>query len=204
MSPRHEGVPDLIYEPHGQIWSRYPFRTRTLPSGAVVLQKNAYLFQAYEQQGARPDRGAVPPSPQSPRCPSRHAAQTCDAKTTGALARDGETPETSGLKPAISDAMPRVRDEQLYTVDANVVDMGLVYDVSVRLGVAYVLVTMPHRGRPSYEFLVTQGGGRLTEGIRERVLKIPGVRDVVVDLTWEPGWRWHMTDAGRQAIGLPV
>ena len=152
------------------------------------------------------DRGAVPPPPQSHRCPRRIGYPAIPmAGSTTRLARDGETSETSGLKPAIWDAMRRVRDEQLYTVDANVVDMGLVYDVQVRLGVAYVLVTMPHRGRPSYEFLVTQGGGRLTEGIRERVLKIPGVRDVVVDLTWEPGWTVaRMTDAGRQAIGLPV
>ena len=83
--------------------------------------------------------------------------------------------------------------------------MGYVYDVRVRAGVAYVLVTMPHRGRPVYDFLSTQGGGRVTEGIRDRLLKLPGVKDVVVDFTWDPPWTVaRLTDAGRRAVGLPV
>jgi metal-sulfur cluster biosynthetic enzyme len=62
---------------------------------------------------------------------------------------------------------------------------------------------MPHRGRPVYEFLVTQGGGRVEEGIRERLLKVDGVRDVVVDFTWEPPWSTaRLTNAGRQVLAL--
>ncbi|MEZ6147371.1 MAG: hypothetical protein R3B91_18490 [Planctomycetaceae bacterium] len=47
---------------------------------------------------------------------------------------------------------------------------------------------MPHRGRPEYNFLVTQGGGRVENGIRERLLALDGVQDVVIDFTWEPAW----------------
>ena len=48
-------------------------------------------------------------------------------------------------------------------VDANIVDLGYVYDVRYRSGVGHVVVTMPHRGRPVHEFLVTQGGGRVND-----------------------------------------
>ena len=82
--------------------------------------------------------------------------------------------------------------------------MGYVYDVRVRDGIVNVLLTMPHRGRPVYAFLETEGGGRVDEGIRERLLRVKGVRDVVVDFTWEPPWTVaRLTAAGRNAMGLP-
>ncbi len=83
--------------------------------------------------------------------------------------------------------------------------MGYIYDVRERSGRVYVLVTMPHRGRPVYQFLAAQGGGRISEGIRERLLRLPGVRDVVVDFTWNPPWTAaRLTAAGREAMGLPT
>ena len=54
--------------------------------------------------------------------------------------------------------------------------MGYVYDVRENNGIVTVLVTMPHRGRAVYEFLVTAGGGRVEPGIRERLLKLKGVQ----------------------------
>src|SRR5262249_21194451 len=114
-------------------------------------------------------------------------------------------PETAPLKAAIWKALAEVRDEQLYKIDSNVVDLGYVYDMRERDGRVSILVTMPHRGRPVYDFLVTAGGGRVEPGIRDRLLKLPGVRQVVVDFTWNPPWTVHrLTDAGRRALGLPV
>ena len=96
-----------------------------------------------------------------------------------------------------------MRDDQLYKIDANVVDMGYVYDVRVRDGIVEVLVTMPHRGRPVYEFLVTQGGGRVDDGIYEHLMRVEGVRDVVVKFTWEPAWTVaRLTQAGRRTLGF--
>ena len=100
-------------------------------------------------------------------------------------------------------ALREVRDDQLYGVDANVVDLGYVYDLRHRAGVAHVTVTMPHRGRPVHEFLVTQGGGRVNDGIQERLMSVPGVRSVVVSLAWNPPWSIaRITKAGRRALGL--
>jgi metal-sulfur cluster biosynthetic enzyme len=83
------------------------------------------------------------------------------------------------------------------------VDLGLVYDVRWRHATAHVVMTMPHRGRPIHDFFVTRGGGRVDSGIRERLLAIDGVRDVVVDLTWEPPWTpARLTETGRRSLGL--
>ena len=96
-----------------------------------------------------------------------------------------------------------IEEKMLYGVDANVVDLGYVYDLRHRAGVAHVTVTMPHRGRPVHEFLVTQGGGRVNEGIQEQLMRVPGVRSVVVSLVWNPPWSIaRVTKAGRRALGL--
>ena len=41
-------------------------------------------------------------------------------------------------------------------------------------------MTMPHRGRPKYGFMATP--------IRHQLLKLDGIREVIVDFTWEPKW----------------
>jgi metal-sulfur cluster biosynthetic enzyme len=206
VAPSHGGVPSLHYPGHGQLWSRYPAQGTRLRAGAVIRQKNAYVLQAYAGPEAAGRVEAMYHRLKNPlEARAERLPPVRTARAAGALARDGETAETARLKPAIWKALREVRDEQLYTVDANVVDMGYVYDVRYQHGTVDVLVTMPHRGRPVYDFLVSQGGGRVTEGIRERVLRLPEVRDVVVDLTWEPPWTVaRLTDAGRRAMGLPV
>ncbi|MEX0675904.1 MAG: metal-sulfur cluster assembly factor [Pirellulales bacterium] len=202
----HSGPPTLHYDGHGQLWSRYPAERTTLKAGTSIRQKNAYLVLPHQPEGASAKIERLRHQLLNPL--AAHAAdvpRTMTARATGGLARVGETQETAPLKPAIWNTLRQVRDEQLYQTDANVVDMGYVYDVRERGGVVSILVTMPHRGRPMYQFLETQGGGRVEEGIRERLLKLKGVRDVVVEFTWEPPWTVaRLTDPGRRAMGLTV
>lgn len=200
----HGGVPTLHYDGHGQLWSRYPASETTLKAGTSLRQRNAYWFSGYEGQASATALeqlrhellNALEAHPAQP--PRITVANSSDR-----LARPGETVQTAPLKTAIWNALRDVHDEQLYKIDANVVDMGYVYDVRERNGVVTVLVTMPHRGRPEYNFLVTSGGGRIEPGIRERLLKVKGVRDVLVEFTWNPPWTVdRLTDAGRRALGL--
>ena len=201
---QHGGEPTLNYDGHGQLWSRYPAESAKLQAGASIRQRNAYVVAPYPAEGGAEQLEqlrrrllhplAVVSQPLSP---------VADAQSNGALAREGETHETAPLKPALWRTLREVRDDQLYKVDANVVDMGYVYDVSVRDGVVEVLVTMPHRGRPVFEFLVTQGGGRVDDGIYERLMRVDGVRDVVVKFTWEPAWTVaRLTKDGRRTLGI--
>ncbi|HVU86586.1 MAG TPA: metal-sulfur cluster assembly factor [Pirellulales bacterium] len=201
----HGGAPTMHYAGHGQLSSRYPAQKTEMHSGVSFEQKNAYLLAPYPEQNPaefyeQSRHALLNPLEIKAEMPAGLAGAATNNRP---LARDGETPDTASLKPAIWKVLREVRDEQLYTIDANVVDMGLIYDVSHRDGVARILMTMPHRGRPVYQFFVSQGGGRVSEGIRERLLKLAGVRDVVVDFTWEPAWSTaRLTDAGRAALGL--
>jgi len=201
----HGGAPTLHYDGHGQLWSRYPAEHAHLKAGTTIRQRNAYFYGGYEGAEAAAHMEQLRHQLLHPL--EIHLAQPPRAmnaaNTPRPLARPGETHSTAPLKPAIWKALAEVKDEQFYKIDANIVDLGYVYDVREQGGVVSVLVTMPHRGRPEFNFLVTAGGGRVEPGIRERVLKIPGVRDVVVHLTWNPGWTVHrLTEKGRTELGL--
>ncbi|MBI3974264.1 MAG: metal-sulfur cluster assembly factor [Chloroflexi bacterium] len=198
----HSGPPVLNYAGHGQLWSRWQLRQDPkLVAGLGLVQRNAYLLGEYPEDGgaasleelaqrllhpvaASSARGALPDDLGSPA-----------GVTDRPLARPGERPVDQDRKRAIWEALREVRDEMFYTVDANVVDMGYVYDVRLRGDEVHVLMTMPHRGRPRYNWLANS--------MRRRLEQLPGVRSVVVDLTWEPAWTPNrLTDAGRRAMGL--
>jgi len=204
----HGGAPTLQYDGHGQLWSRYPAQHAKLKAGTTIRQRNAYFFGGYEGAEGAAQMEQLrhqllhPLEVQPSQSRSKIAAMTA-ATAIRTLARPGETQPTAPLKATVWKALAEVKDEQLYTIDASIVDLGYVYDVREAGGVVSVLVTMPHRGRPEFNFLVTAGGGRVSPGIRERVLKIPGVRDVVVQLTWNPPWTVHrLTEKGRSELGL--
>lgn len=185
---QHNGTASLHYDGHGQLWARYPARSTKLKTGAVFKQHNAYLAIDYPAESGADEVAQLRHQLANPLEIQTGDLPDAPAKLNGKLARPGEGPDASALKSKITAALRKVQDEQLYKVDANVIDMGYIYDLRVADGVVHVLLTMPHRGRPVYEFLVTGGGGRVEGGIREQLLALDGVRDVVVDFTWEPAW----------------
>ncbi len=67
-------------------------------------------------------------------------------------------------------------------------------------------MAMPHRPRPRLGDFIDgsiSGYPTLSVPVRERLLKIPGVRQVVVEQTWEPGWSSNrLTTVGRIKLGL--
>ena len=50
----------------------------------------------------------------------------------------------------------------------------------------HVVMTMPHRGGRDWAILRMAPAGTLRPC--DKILKVPGVRKVVVEQTWEPGW----------------
>jgi metal-sulfur cluster biosynthetic enzyme len=125
---------------------------------------------------------------------------------TSRLARPGEAGDTPLSKRVIWVAHRDCKDAQLYTADINVVDQGLVYDIRIRGDVVTVVMAMPHRGRPRLGYFVDGSISvhpTLSLPVRERLMKIPGVRQVVVEQTWEPGWSSNrLTNVGRMKLGL--
>jgi probable FeS assembly SUF system protein SufT len=84
-------------------------------------------------------------------------------------------------------------------IPAPITELGLIYSVDALPveGGVHVLVTMT---------LTAPGcgvGPMLVEDVRRKVLGTPGVREVDVNLTFEPPWdQSRMTEAARLALGL--
>jgi metal-sulfur cluster biosynthetic enzyme len=202
---KHTGAPMFYYKWHGHVWSRALFQGASLSSGAVLRQKNAYLTSPFPvEDGAAKVEGMRhrlmnPLAPSGASLPSGLQTVT----PPGRLARSGEAGDSPISKKALWDALYTCLDEQLYTTRPSVVDLGLVYDLRVRGDVVHVVMAMPHRGRPLAGYFSYGSGGNSTP-IRDQLLKVPGVRKVVVEQTWEPHWDVNrMTDDGRKKLGIP-
>ena len=201
---KHNGSPSLFYKSHGQLWSRYPLPVKQVPAGAVLHQKNAYAALPFTaKDGPRwleelRHRLVNPLLPSAGEVPRGAAAK----EQTGRLARPGEAGDGPLPKAALWAALRDCKDEQLYTADINVVDLGLVLDLRVRGDTVQVLMTMPHRGRPRLGYFAFGSGGN-SMPVQQRLMKVPGVRKVVVEQTWEPGWNSNrLTEEGRRQLGL--
>lgn len=200
---KHTGAPQLYYKWHGPLWSRALFQNARMPKGSVLRQKNAYLVLPFPEQGGAEmaegwrQRLINPLVLRGGDLPSDASA------TPGSLARPGEAADSVIDKQRIWEALADCKDYQLYTADVSVVDLGLIYDVRVRGETVHVVMTMPHRGRPRHGYFAWGSGGNL-QPIRDRLLKLPGVRKVVVEPVWEPAWSSNrVTEKGRRALGLP-
>ncbi|MFA6947232.1 MAG: hypothetical protein WC220_15165, partial [Pedobacter sp.] len=109
-------------------------------------------------------------------------------------------------KKLIWEALQNCKDYELYKADISIVDLGLVYDISVQGDLVKLVLAMPHRGRPLGGFfthVTSPIDPKIFNTIPDVLLKIPGVRDVVMEQTWYPGWSSNLlTDIGRQKLNL--
>ncbi|MBO0746303.1 MAG: metal-sulfur cluster assembly factor [Candidatus Dormibacteraeota bacterium] len=92
----------------------------------------------------------------------------------------------------LRDALRDVEDPEM---PVNIVDLGLVYRVSLEGGVATVELTFTAMGCPASEMIL--------EDIEHRLLREPGVHKVRVDVVWDPPWSARrLTPEGRDALQL--
>lgn len=201
---KHTGGMHLFYRWHGNVWSRYPLPVKEVPAGAVLRQRNAYVAIPFTaEEGPRTveqlrERLVHPLVASEGELPKDAAAKECP----GRLARPGEAGDSPISKKALWDALRECKDAQLYTADISVVDLGLVYDLRVRGETVQLVMAMPHRGRTRLGFFTFGSGGNFTP-VQQRLLQVPGVKKVVVEQTWEPGWNSNrLTDEGRRKLGL--
>lgn len=77
----------------------------------------------------------------------------------------------------------------------NIVDLGMVYGIRLDAATAVVDLTFTAMGCPASEFIL--------DDVRERLLREPGVLDVVVNVVWDPPWSTaRMTQDGRDALEM--
>jgi phenylacetate-CoA oxygenase PaaJ subunit len=97
-------------------------------------------------------------------------------------------------------ALEALRDVQDPEMPINIVDLGIVYGVRVADARAAVALTFTAMGCPASEFIL--------DDIRERLLALPEIDDVHIEIVWDPPWSTaRMTPEGREALeawGLAV
>ncbi|HLI69343.1 MAG TPA: metal-sulfur cluster assembly factor [Ktedonobacteraceae bacterium] len=96
---------------------------------------------------------------------------------------------TDSSCPALWDALRDVTDPE---IPISIVDMGLIVDLKEREGIVDLKLTFTAMGCPAMEFIM--------DDIRERLLKEPGVRDVHIEVVWDPVW----TKARLSEEGLEI
>ncbi|HEY8813920.1 MAG TPA: metal-sulfur cluster assembly factor [Candidatus Dormibacteraeota bacterium] len=94
-------------------------------------------------------------------------------------------------------ALSEVQDPEM---PINLVDLGVIYRIAETNGLVEVDLTFTAMGCPASDFIL--------EDVRERLLREDGVREVRINVVWNPPWTVaRVTEAGRDALeswGLAV
>jgi metal-sulfur cluster biosynthetic enzyme len=77
----------------------------------------------------------------------------------------------------VRQALRSVNDPEL---NLNIIDLGLVYDVDVEDGNVHIQMTLTSPGCPA--------GPQILKDIHQAVRPMEGVKDVDIEIVWEPYW----------------
>ncbi|MCY0908975.1 MAG: aromatic ring hydroxylase [Sulfobacillus thermosulfidooxidans] len=92
----------------------------------------------------------------------------------------------------VTDALKDVIDPEL---GYNIVDLGLIYGITIQNGQVDVVMTMTTPGCPASNYI--------QEGTQHRLLDIDGVKDAHVTVVWSPAWDpAMMSDDAKRYFGL--
>ena len=86
-------------------------------------------------------------------------------------------------------ALRQVKDPEL---DLNIIDLGLVYGIDVEDGDVRVTMTLTSPGCPAGP-MITNDAYRVLRGLE-------GVKDVNIDIVWEPYWTPERIDPKVRAL----
>jgi FeS assembly SUF system protein len=111
-----------------------------------------------------------------------------------------QTPEAGTLRGRIIDAIKTVYDPE---IPVNLYDLGLIYEIDIGDGgddtdgavAVGIKMTLTSPACPEAH--------TLPELVRKAALGVDGVRDVIVEMVWEPRWsRDMMCDEAKLHLGL--
>lgn len=76
----------------------------------------------------------------------------------------------------------------------NVVDLGLIYEIKVKDGLALIEMTMTTVGCPAANYI--------RDAVQAAAAAVPGVAEAEVSVVWDPPWTpEQLSAAGRQYFG---
>lgn len=208
---KHTGAPIMYYRWHGHVWSRYPLPIKRVPAGAILRQKNAYVSIPFTTGTSQAEIETLRETLMNPLVAASNPISVAASndrviRQTARLAKLGEAGDATIDKQLIWDALKDCKDAQLYTADINVVELGLVCDVRVSGDVVTLVMVTPHKGRSRLGYFIDGSISvhpTLSVPIRERLLMVPGVSQVVFEHAATPAWTSNqLSDEGRKKLGL--
>ena len=105
-----------------------------------------------------------------------------------------DAPETIALQDKIvADVLRNVYDPE---IPVSIYDLGLIYELKVEpSGEVHVKMTLTAPGCPV--------AGMLMMEVQDKIKQLAGVKDVTVELVWDPPWEpSRMSEAARLQLGM--
>jgi metal-sulfur cluster biosynthetic enzyme len=80
-------------------------------------------------------------------------------------------------------------------IGVSLVDLGLIYDVQINKDKVNIKMTLTSPGCPMHSFMIND--------VEENVKKLKGVKDVKIELVWNPPWTPdRMSKEVRKKLGI--
>ena len=145
------------------------------------------------------DKADTDPSPAPPAAQDEDASNDQDstrAKETSPpapVAGEGSEPETGGLHEQIVDAIKTVFDPE---IPVNIYDLGLIYGIEIEpSNMVHITMTLTAPNCPA--------AGILPGQVQSAARGVPGVKDVALDLVFDPPWGPdRMSEAAKLELGM--
>ena len=101
--------------------------------------------------------------------------------------------ETDNLRERVEDALRQVYDPE---IPVNIFELGLIYGIDIsEEGAVQIRMTLTAPNCPA--------AGAMPGEVESRVAAVEGVKDVTVELVWDPPWdQSRMSEAAKLELGL--
>ncbi len=122
--------------------------------------------------------------------PSAPIPDTRPLQTAGMV---NDADRDAALRSGVMAALSKVFDPE---IPINIFELGLIYEVIIDASSTVgIRMTLTAPACPAAQYLPEQ--------VRRAVAAVDGVRDVTVDVVWEPPWtRDRMSEAARLQLGM--